>query len=272
MKKMKHIFAIVCALFISHTAEGLKIDRVILATNTNKTYIDFWPLVAQAWKEIVGVTPTLALIAPADTIIDETCGDVLRFEPIPGIPTSLHAQVIRLLLPTYFDDDVCIISDIDMLPLNKNYFVDSIAHVPDNHFIVYRNKAYAPALQRYPMCYNAAKGSTFKEIFHITNPDIDIPIIIKNWHRLNLGWNTDEIMLTQSLAQWNGYPTRCTKLDHKVERRVDRSNWRYNPALVKAGFYIDAHCLRPYEKYKKEINVLAQCMGLDIKENNEDTK
>ncbi len=67
--------------------------------------MDFWPLVAKAWKKIVGIKPTLVFIAPADVEIDETVGEVIRFEPIPGIPTAQQAQVLRLLIPTLFEDE-----------------------------------------------------------------------------------------------------------------------------------------------------------------------
>ena len=81
--------------------KAFKINRVILATDANPDYIQFWPIVAKSWKEIVEVKPTLALIANKETKIDESLGDVIRFEPIDGIPTSFQAQVIRLLLPAY---------------------------------------------------------------------------------------------------------------------------------------------------------------------------
>src|ERR1700737_349362 len=96
-----------CFLFSCSSLIAARIDRVILGCDANPMYIEFWPMVARTWKEIVGVKPTLALIAPSSMVIDESLGDVIRFEPIPGIPTSFQAQVIRLLLPAYFEDEVC---------------------------------------------------------------------------------------------------------------------------------------------------------------------
>ena len=36
----------------------MKIDRVILASNENKNYLDFWPMVSEAWKKL-DVKPVL---------------------------------------------------------------------------------------------------------------------------------------------------------------------------------------------------------------------
>lgn len=179
-------------------------------------------------------------------------GDVIRFEPIEGIPTSLQAQVIRLLLPAYFENDVCILSDIDMIPLSKSYFVDSIASAPEDSFVIYRDAAYGKNDYRYPMCYMAGKGKTYKEIFKIDNVS-DIPNIIVNWHALNLGWDTDERLLYTYLKDWESDKNKCICLGHGVSKRIDRSSWKHDAKLLVSGHYIDAHCPRPYSKYKTDI-------------------
>src|SRR3990167_8708329 len=121
-------------LFFTYTALSFKLDRVILSTDNNPTYKDNWPIVAKAWKELVGLKPTLAFISNEENEIDETLGDVIRFKPIKGVPNDFYAQVIRLLLPAFFKDDYCIISDIDMLPLDANYFLKSVLFAPADNF------------------------------------------------------------------------------------------------------------------------------------------
>lgn len=236
---------------------AIKIDRVIMATDTNTDYIEFWPIVAKAWKEIVGIKPTLALIANKDVKIDETIGDVIRFEPIEGVTTGLYAQAIRLLLPAYFPDEVCLTSDIDLVPLNKEYFLNSPAYISDDCFVIYRDVAYRMFSDKFPMMFTAAKGRVFQEVFRITNIE-SIPEIIKSWSSRNLGWYTDEILLHECLTNWKDYKNRCMKLGHNVERRIDRSYWNYDVNLLKTNYYIDMHCARPYSKYKKDIDTIVE--------------
>ena len=155
----------------------MTIDRAILATNNNPDYIEFWPIVAKAWNKM-GVRPTLALIGDENVKIDESLGDVIRFKPIPGIPTGYYAQVIRLLLPAYFEEEICITSDIDMLPLSKDFIIGSVVNISEDKFVLYNDKQYEEILQIAPICYLAAKGKTFKEIFQI-NDIKEIPQLVK---------------------------------------------------------------------------------------------
>jgi len=245
---------------ILHATPLMKINRVIVSSDTHDSYLPFWPLVAQAWKKIVGIKPTLILVASDDTYVDETIGDVVRFEPIPGIPTALQAQVIRIFMPALFEDDVSIISDMDMIPLCRDYFIKSVENCPEDAFIAYRDNAYKNRA-RFPMCYVAAKGSTFKEIFGIKTVD-DMRSMIIDWYGHHLGCATDELMMYKYVVSWREYRRRCIQLGHRVTRRVDRIDWRYDPVKLKQGEYIDAHLLRPYKEHKKEIDTLATLLGL----------
>lgn len=239
----------------------MKIDRVIVSSDENEIYLPFWPLIAKAWKDM-GIQPTLALIAHKGAKVDTSIGDVIYFEPIQGIPTSFFAQVIRLLLPIYFENDICLLSDIDMLPLNKAYFVDSIKKYSDDCFVTFRDQASDFYIKNnmFPMCYNVAKGSVFQEVFKISDPQT-IPRRIKYWYRARHGWYTDEIMLGKYLNSWEAKQFRLIKLGHKVKRRIDRGRWEYNETLLKEGYYIDSHLLRPYSQYRSEIDHLAHLMG-----------
>lgn len=244
------------------------IDRVILTSDANPTYLQFWPLVAKAWKQIIGIQPTLFLISDADLDIDTTIGDVIRVPRIPGISSANQAQVMRLLAPLYFEDEICLISDIDMLPLNRDYFVNSVADIPDDMFVVYRNKAYGNS-ERFPMCYNAGKGYLFKSIFNIESI-AEIPTRIKAWidwwvSTGGTAWDTDEVILFTHVRKWNRFKTNCVFLHHDsmMPHRIDRACWQYDEQKLKQRYYIDAHMVRPLDKYYKEIKKLSDDLGLD---------
>lgn len=263
MKKHRYIKFLIRACFLLYISNiySLTIDRVIVSSDANPTYLDFWPFVAKAWKKL-GIKPTLALIAHDTIIVDETLGDVIRFEPIANIPTSLQAQVIRLLLPAFFEHETCLISDIDIIPLQKTYFLNSIKNIPENNFVVYRQYDKHTSTT-YPMCYNAAKGSTFKELFGV-NSIADIPAIITGWYNLGYGWNTDERILAEHVNSFD--QTRAIKLHHDVQKRIDRSHWHYNSSKLKNNFYnnfyIDAHMIRPYHEHKQALDTFFKLVGI----------
>jgi hypothetical protein len=253
MKLLALLILFICPL------QALELQRVILATNNNPNYIQFWPIVAPLWKQM-GLKPTLALIADKDCPIDTSLGDVIRFDPLPDVPESLQAQAIRLLLPVLFPNETCLISDIDMLPISKRYFEEGAKGCPDYAFLVYRNKApgYAQG-GKYPMCYLAAKGYVFSAIFGICTYE-QIPGMLRNFAKAGLGWYTDEWMVYAYAKQWEKRGGRIFCLNHTVEARLDRIQWNVDFNNLEIGKYIDCHCPRPYSEHRSTIDRVVEAI------------
>jgi hypothetical protein len=250
-----------CLVFFS-TLDGLELKRVILSTNNNPLYIEFWPVVAPLW-EAMGLRPTLALIADEDCQVDTSIGDVIRFPPLPDIPESLQAQAIRLFLPFLFPDEGCLISDIDMLPISQSYFILGASKCPDDGFLVYRDGAEGYDGMKFPMCYVAAKGSIFSDIFQISCSE-DIPAVLRQWASRGYGWNTDEVMLFLSVIDWGKRGGRVVRLGQGVAGRLDRGNWQTDTSSIQISDYIDCHCPRPYSAYRDSIDPIVKAIQHQI--------
>ena len=97
----------------------MKIDRVIVSTTSHKNYINFWPIVSKSWKNL-GIIPTLIYTSNKKIKFDSE-QDVLNIN-VRGIDPIFTAQNARLLVPSLYPNDVCLTSDIDIMPLSKNYF------------------------------------------------------------------------------------------------------------------------------------------------------
>lgn len=273
MKKTLQI-VFIAAINFNSSIFCFKIDRAIVASDMNPMYIDFWPIVAKTWKQVVGVQPTLALIAPPGIVVDESVGDVIRFDPIPGVPTGQHAQMIRMLLPTLFENDVCIISDIDMIPMNKRYFCEPVKNISTNCLVTYHDGMYGKLVNGIPpgipMCYVAATGKIFREVFDIKSPQ-DINATIKKWSAGNEGnWGRDEQILRQYIVEWHKKTKRGIFLGYDegyvIQHRMDRGHWpvHYDYSLIKQGFYHDSHMIRPFKKFEKQIIELVAALGVQI--------
>jgi len=236
----------------------MKINRAIVSSDENQLYTQFWPTVAKSWS-LLGIKPTLFLISD-DLQVDESLGDVVRVKPIAGIPTSLQAQCVRLLAPTLFPDEVSVISDIDMMPLSYEYFIDQVSDVKNDSFVIFSSDAYEniPNFPCFPICYNAALGSVFGEIFGYTMQEYEHAI--KEWHSLGHGWTTDERVLFASLKSWEKYNKKCTLLRRGwvplATGRVDREYMQFDPRAMAQHRYIDFHMVRPYEQYKEVIDFI----------------
>lgn len=239
--------------------DALEITRVILATNQNPNYVQFWPVVAPIWKKM-GFQPTLALIADEYGDLDTSLGDVLLFSVLSDVPESMQAQAIRLLVPCLYPDEGCLIADIDMLPISSEYLRSGAVHCPDHAFLVYRDGAYwNEEMYRWPMCYVAAKGRVFQEIFGINRVD-EIADLLRYWHSQGLGWNTDECMMYAYVMAWEFMRGKVVRLGHGVPGRLDRGNWTGEYQAIDLAGYIDCHCPRPYATYKESIDQVVQAI------------
>jgi hypothetical protein len=251
------IFILTLAIFGWAPMSALELKRVILATNDDPKYIQFWPVAARIWQAM-GLRPTLALIADEDCPIDTSLGDVIRFTPLPDVPESLQAQIIRLFLPALFPDEGCLVSDIDMLPVRRSYFFDGAANCPEEAFLVYRG--LTPNCEpRYPMCYIAGKGNLFGSIFGISNRQ-DIAKTIYEWASWGYGWNTDELLLYDFLNAWENRGGHVVRLNHEVGPRIDRDFWPDSITVIDISQYIDCHCQRPYSAHKELIDQITEAI------------
>lgn len=239
----------------------MHLDRVILATDAKPFYQDFLPLVARAWRDKLSVNTAVAFIGNHPPAVAERGIEIVPIAPVAGLDAGFQAQVVRLLLPVLYPQDVCLLADIDMLPLRRRYFTQSVRHVADDAFVVYRDGAYDPGSGRYPVCYNAGRGSTFREVFDARSVE-DLRALMARWAAMRLGWNTDEMILYQTLHQWPAFAARCVRLGHHVQRRIDRAWWKYSGIGVWFGRYIDAHLPRPYSDHRAVIDALASQAGL----------
>ena len=104
----------------------MKIDKIIVSCDDSH-YQYFWPVVAKVCKKVLNVTPVLFRVGDKDSeFFYDGNGLVKYVKKIDGIPTSTQGQILRLYGTKFFPDEVCLLSDIDMMLINKEYFVDKL--------------------------------------------------------------------------------------------------------------------------------------------------
>jgi hypothetical protein len=197
-----------------------------------------------------------------DIPIDTTYGIVLKYKPIPGIPVYLQCLWVRYWIPSQYPDKVSIISDIDMFPISRKYFVHSIALIPD-----YRYVHLNPDTSNFPSCYHVALGSTFVKVlrlaetwtesmFEVYRSDAatyEHTVVGSDLMKLQK-WGLDEAYATQRLHE---YPDRSIFVLLKRNRpRLDRSDWTYTEDDFTQDLIADSHSIRPYQDHKEEIDKL----------------
>lgn len=257
----------------------MKIDKVIFGVDDNPLYGDFWPIQAKLVKEVLGAEPVLFHITnESSNFYNDGHGLVKKIDKdtCPGIITSFLSQVIRMYATKYFPDEICMPSDIDMLILNKDWFIEQIKDIDNESLVIMGEGGYKSEDNRYPICYNIGTGSTFNKIL---GTNIPFPLYAHKLGLLKQGWDTDELYFGDKVNNTNhginvykfkrprnsfnscldridrhNFPVQ---LEYQGEIEAQQRDGVYNPEKLKEGYYIDAHCPRPYSKYKDAIEEVA---------------
>jgi hypothetical protein len=229
-----------------------------MGSDMNPFYLDFWPVVSKVWKEKFNITPVLGLVCNENSDLIETeHGFIKKFKAVEGIDVGLQSQIVRLYIPKFIEGK-CLISDIDMIPLSKKYFDENSRYVTDDNLVIYSsNHPQTVKNKMFPMCYVAAHSKVYKQIFDINS---DWKTFCELLFMRGESWYTDQKYLFEKAIDFEDKTGKLVLLERdwksEISNRVDRANWGYFHELVKNGYYIDCHSLRPYDKYKTEIDNL----------------
>ena len=229
----------------------MKIDYALMSCNSNPLYLNFWPVVSKVWEQKFNIRPILIYVDNVDINISEEFGEVIKLKPVKGINDIVQSQFARLWYSQFFKDSICIISDIDMIPLSLGYFKTQFSPINDNEYVITSFDG-----NHINICYNVASGNNFKKylkLFDDWESQINLIKDDKLFYENNeISWSADEIFLTKQLKN-KSY--KYLKRD-LTTTRIDRSKWEYDIGKLKLGMYYDCHSIRPYDTHKNEIDKL----------------
>jgi hypothetical protein len=266
----------------------MKIDRVILTLNNNKTYTPFWNIVAPIWKNIFNITPTLIFNGTQEEFdsnnFDLSFGDYIILNSIPEVSEPNPDWSVTWSLfwgASQYPDDVCLLSGIDQIPIG-NFFFKEILKYDNDKFIIGFSDAYAnynihtlgyfntQTNVLYPSSHLVGKGKKFKEIYQILD-DWEKEIVkvfntkdryyLKNNFYPNRLWGIDECYSSEMISIFDKQDDIIHLgifWDYWHKNRIDLSgkiNDNFDINLVQSGYYSELTC-KGIEKYKNEIEMI----------------
>jgi hypothetical protein len=224
----------------------MKINTVLTSVNDNPKYTKFIPLFIQTWKKMYPLI-RVRIIYIGDEIPSlyaDYSEYFTLFHAIDGISTVYTAQTIRILYPALLhDDDVTVITDMDMIPGNSTYFLED---VPNDSFLIFRPLSCV-GVNEIAICYNAASTSTWRDLCKIDSTEDVKNFLINNYHGSDgqhggQGWSQDQLLLFASVWQSNK-PRKV--LDDSTFNRLDFYHHQYHietfVRLLKTNNHSDAH-------------------------------
>ena len=244
----------------------MKLDCILTSVNNHPLYIDFVPLFIKTWNKLYP-NVNVKIILINDNIpenLSQYENNIILFKPIKNVSTAFTSQYIRNLYPallTQYKNGI-MITDIDILPMNRNYYVKNIENFSNDKFVYLRHVCIKEHKQ-IAMCYNVATSNIWSDIFNIKNiEDINnrLTNVFSNIEHEEghgkKGWCQDQIDLYKYVFDWNNKTNNFIILhdSNTGYKRLDRNTFDINniqlQQLIHLGFFSDYHCYRPYNKYK----------------------
>jgi hypothetical protein len=246
----------------------MKLGTILTACDLNPLYSEFIPNFIKAWN-ILFPLADVVIVLIADEIPDNLKQyekNVKLFKPLENMHTAFQSQCIRLLYPRFIErNEGVLITDMDMLPMNRSYYVDSIENISEDTFVTYR--CVCPTWNL-PMCYNIATPKVWQEMFG----NDTIESILQTWYLSTIydgqhggkGWGTDQAIL---LEKFNSRDGKKVMLNDSITKynRLNRHDSIFNDLqrlekLIQSNHYSDYHCWRPYSQYKEHNDFILECL------------
>ena len=241
----------------------MKLDCVITSVNNNDLYIDFIPLFIKTWNKLYPKVDVKIILIHNEIPekIQDHKKNIILFKPIPNISSSFISQYIRMLYPGILNyKNGVMITDMDILPMNRQYYTENIKNIENNKFVYMRNVLLN--VKEIAMCYNVTTPNIWSSIFNITSLQGIKERLISVYEQNQYdgmpggrGWNLDQLHLYKNVQEWNKRTGNFVILNDNFTGyyRLDRGNFLFNQTTInniKYGKYSDYHCLRPYSQYE----------------------
>jgi hypothetical protein len=247
------------------------VDKIVLSTNTDPKYIEFWPIMSRAWRALLGVEPELVIVLDGDLPNNIKPGDNVRVVPlIHGIPAPNQAKMARHYVAAQYQDSVVMINDIDLLPINKPYIERMLRSRVGGQMLAYGTEHYWGSERgKWWLPYTTAPGWVFRKLL---NPDdkpwedfirsfIGIQKFDSKENIANSIDHEDPACFSDESLYRYCHDLRPVLLHH-VRRphypgsTLDRANWTWSFEDIKAGNVYDAHLPRPFSAHRSAIQPL----------------
>jgi len=244
----------------------MELKYSVVSSNSNPEYLDFWPYVAKAWKDLIGLEPILLYIdsyIPPSWVYEH--GKVFYLEPIKEWDIVQQSQSIRFWAARLLDSPF-IISDMDMLPISKKYYHDGVDGLGLNGITSYSSDIIKYRWYRtnpqYPMCYLAGDSKTFIDLLELDDDNhFDF---LRRLKSMNIRSGTDQKFFynqTLKIKKCNIKHLERGWIDEKyASGRLDKAIWPKSDYNVEE--YIDCHLPRPYSSNINICNELFSKIGI----------
>ena len=250
----------------------VKLTTVLASVNNNREYYMFIPIQILLWRIFnirfiaIFVGDELPDELKSKLTVDEIKNNIILWNKNKNLKDSFVSQNIRMYYPSLIKnlckDEIVMITDMDMLPANPNYYCKDIECISSENFIYYRN--IDNKYKQIYMCYNAAHPDVWCKVFGIEN-EKDIENKLNSTYKNSYtgipgkdGWYIDQEIMYNSLIN---FPNLIVLDRHPKRLETDEfykkinTNDEIEPFINK---YDDIHIHRSYFKHEFLISIITK--------------
>jgi hypothetical protein len=216
---------------------------IVISTNDDPNYINYWPYVTKAWNKLGWNTLTFYL--GANKIQEDINNKIVKIDPINEYRDETVVQVSRLFGHKHIDYGIIMTSDVDMMPLS-DYWKPKYEDITVYGFDLTNYK-------QIPICYIAMNSLNWEKII----PENSIEELLNKYDyaksdKFNEYWYSDQQIITEKILKHKYIQIDRKKNKRLAFGRIDRSRW--NETKNDDTIKIDAHLPRPFNQ--KEVEEL----------------
>lgn len=162
------------------------LDIAIMSVNEDENYLSYWPVVKFAWINLIKVKPVLIVVSDREDHTDYGDHHIFHIKRSNKLSEVMQSQLARIWGVNLFPNEKVIWSDIDMVPLDYNFFHKETEH---DDILVYSGGEDDP--NNVMMCYFAGNGRNMAKVFKSdTTWENFLSIVEKN--TIHKGWFIDQ--------------------------------------------------------------------------------
>jgi hypothetical protein len=183
---------------------------------------------------------------------------------VDDIPTPNLAKMARHILAGYYCDEICMIEDIDTIPLQTKFIENILSKRQKNKLLVVGSEVYNGSGDegKFPISNMTAESYIFKSII---NPDnLNIKDLYRSWINIKVYDHKESINNTPDPTGAGGFSdeslmrvliNKYNNIDNviKITRNVnihsdwiDRTWWNINTDKLSKDGYVCCNFLRPF--------------------------
>lgn len=267
-----------------------KIDIVFVSSNDDPSYSDFWPMIRDRWIEL-NVKPVCIRVShkwETDYIDDHENYAFLNLK-IPSdkkMQSGKLSALSRLYGVKWFPRQTCMLSDIDLYPLDENYYNKITNELTYNNVVSSNYMPYGgnkhKGVREFRICHILSNTDLLGNLFEVNREEsfykYATNVVIKSTNKLYTA--TDELYFTKRFYETRDF-IKFNILDHRkgsefaelmIARIKDKNGKEACPhldeikeKLINNNSYVctSFHMPRPYQKHKKDILKIINLLKLN---------